>query len=137
MVVLGMKHFRVLVIAFALTGLLNTPAVAQTSFRSYGDELALLFCSYVRANDSTAFRNKLRELRLRIRDIYPRIRCNGESMIQFAAHSQSHDIGRFIAHSVLIEDLNDVGDLSWVKQLEHDHPISQALRERTDSSLQK
>ncbi|SFR45956.1 Protein of unknown function [Pseudidiomarina maritima] len=111
--------------------LLTSGAVgAQPALATFGDDVALLFCSQVRHNNSQDFRNKLREYRLRIRDIYPRIRCNGESMIQFAHHSGSAEIGRFIANSVLIRDLYDVGDVSWARQLPQQNSIRQVIEER-------
>lgn len=111
--------------------LLTSGAVgAQPALATFGDDVALLFCSQVRHNNSQDFRNKLREYRLRIRDIYPRIRCNGESMIQFAHHSGSAEIGRFIANSVLIRDLYDVGDVTWARQLPQQNSIRQVIEDR-------
>lgn len=104
--------------------------VAQPALATFGDDVALLFCSQVRHNNSQDFRNKLREYRLRIRDIYPRIRCNGETMIQFAHHSGSAEIGRFIANSVLVRDLYDVGDVRWVRQLPEQNTIRQVIEAR-------
>ncbi|WP_157980809.1 DUF3718 domain-containing protein [Pseudidiomarina marina] len=103
---------------------------AQPMLSSFGDDMALLFCSQIRHNNSYDFRNKLREYRLRIRDIYPRVRCNGETMIQFAQRNGSFDIGRFIAHSVLIDDLYEVGDANWIRQLPEQNTIRQAIEER-------
>jgi|SRR5690554_3414331 len=131
----GIKHLSVLVALIVTVGLL-LPTQAQAQYRENGDDLALLFCSLVQANDTHNFRNQLRELRLRIRDIYSRIRCNNQSMIQFAATSNSYEIGRFIAHSVLPEDLRSSGDLNWVQQLNDDHPIADVVIERTNIKSQ-
>lgn len=127
----GGKAVNALAVIFISSVLVCYSAASQAQSRSDSDDLALLFCSYVQANDSTGFRNTLRNLRLRLRDIYPRIRCNNHSMIQFAAISNSYDIGRFIAHSVLVDDLHRSGDIAWVENLESTHPIAEVVRERS------
>lgn len=131
------QHLAVLTLALAMMGSLSLPVAAQSSYQSSSDELALLFCGYVRANDAANFRNKLRELRLRLRDIYTGVRCNQSSMIQFAAQNNAIDVGRFIAHSVLIQDLNEAGDLHWLDQVGIEHPIAAALHQRIDAKLQE
>lgn len=128
------SRLRLLTLSCVLIGALSSPAAAQTSMNLFGDDLALLFCSHVLSNDSNAFRNKLRGHRLRIRDIYPRIRCNGDTMIQFAERHGSLEIGRLIAHSVLHADLEQAGDLNWAQQLPANHPINIVLRERFEST---
>ncbi len=128
------SRLRLLTLSCVLIGVFNSPASAQVSMNSFGDDLALLFCSHVLTNDSNAFRNKLREHRLRIRDIYPRIRCNGQTMIQFAEQHGSTEIGLLIVHSVLHADLHQAGDLSWAQKLPYNHPINSVLRERFEST---
>jgi hypothetical protein len=122
---------KILLTVMSTALLLTSGAVgSQPALATFGDDVALLFCSQVRHNNSQDFRNKLREYRLRIRDIYPSIRCNGESMIQFAHHSGSAEIGRFIANSVLIRDLYDVGDVTWARQLPQQNSIRQVIEDR-------
>ena len=130
MVFNGCKPLGVLAMTILSVGLgsFSTPSYAQ--YQTNTDDVALLFCSYIQTNDSTSFRNTLREQRLRLRDIYPRIRCNNYSMIQFATVSGSHEIGRFIAHSVLVEDMQSVGDINWIQQLEATDPIAEVVRQR-------
>lgn len=128
------SQLRLLTVSCVLIGVFSSPTSAQVGMNSFGDDLALLFCSHVLTNDSNAFRNKLREHRLRIRDIYPRIRCNGETMIQFAERHGSIDIGRLITHSVLHADLKQAGDLIWARKLPANHPINVVLRERFEST---
>lgn len=122
-----------LVILVTSCMLFSASANSHAQSRSNSEDLALLFCSYVQANDSNRFRNLLRNMRLRIRDLYPRIRCNNYSLIQFAAVSNSYDIGRFIAHSVRVDDLHQTGDLQWVDSLEPTHPIAEVILERSDT----
>jgi hypothetical protein len=127
---LGTTKNSLLTVVSAALLLTSGVVGAQPTLATFGDDVALLFCSQVRHNNSQDFRNKLREYRLRIRDIYPSIRCNGESMIQFAHHSGSVEIGRFIANSVLIRDLYEVGDVSWARQLPEQNNIRQVIEGR-------
>ncbi|QGT96647.1 DUF3718 domain-containing protein [Pseudidiomarina andamanensis] len=132
-----MKGFGMARTSFIITmsmGLVMTSgaAVAQSMLPSFGDDVALLFCSQVRHNNASEFRNKLREYRLRIRDIYPHIRCNGETMIQFAQRNGSFEIGRFIAYSVLIDDLHKLGDATWAQNLPQQNRIRQVIDERLE-----
>ena len=136
-----MKGFEIARASFTITmsmALLMTSgaAVAQPVMATFGDDVALLFCSQVRHNDANEFRNKLREYRLRIRDIYPRVRCNGETMIQFAQRNGSIEIGRFIAHSVLIDDLHELGDALWARQLPEQNSIRQVIQARLEQVSQ-
>lgn len=136
-----MKGFEIAHASFTITmsmALLMTSgaAVAQPVMATFGDDVALLFCSQVRHNDANEFRNKLREYRLRIRDIYPRVRCNGETMIQFAQRNGSIEIGRLIAHSVLIDDLHELGDALWARQLPEQNSIRQVIQARLEQVSQ-
>src|SRR5690554_6056788 len=104
--------------------------VAQTYITSIGDELALLFCSQVRYNNTSQFRSTLREYRLRIRDVYPRVRCNGETMIQFSHRHQAADIGRLMVENLRAQDLEASQDFAWSQRLASQNPIRQAIEGR-------
>ncbi len=111
----------------------QAPASATPTLVDRDRQLALLFCSYVRANDSIAFRNKLRDFRLRIRNIYSSIRCNDKTMIQFAAASEAYEIGSMIATRVPSRDLRTTGDAQWAAQKPHStNPIVHIIQERLD-----
>lgn len=103
---------------------------AQTYMASVGDELALLFCSQVRYNRTNEFRSTLREYRLRIRDVYPRVRCNGETMIQFSHRHQAADIGRLMVENLRAQDLEASQDFAWSQRLTSQDPIRQAIEGR-------
>lgn len=61
---------------------LMQPVAAQSYVES--EEIALIFCSYVRDNQTARLQRKLRDLRMRLRDVYSQIRCNDATLIQFA-----------------------------------------------------
>ncbi|CAB0151085.1 hypothetical protein PSI9734_01500 [Pseudidiomarina piscicola] len=105
------------------------PAKAQSIFES--DEVALVFCAYVRDNQTQRLQRKLRDLRIRLRDIYSHIRCNNATLIQFAVKNRANDIGRFIARSVNLNDLKEVGDYQWMhEQNLLDSPIGETISAR-------
>ncbi|MDX1705286.1 DUF3718 domain-containing protein [Pseudidiomarina sp.] len=115
----------------AAIGTLLPVSPARAQALSGTDELALVFCTYVRDNDSNRLRSKLRAERMRMRDIYSSVRCNDSSLIQFALRHKSYEIGRYIAASVEAEDLLASGDYEWARQHQLlDNPIGQVLRSR-------
>lgn len=104
---------------------------APMQYRFPSEEIALVFCAYVRDNDTTRLQNKMRELRIRMRDVYTNIRCNGASLVQFALKTNSQDVGSFIVRSVTLNDLREVNDYEWaVQQGYADTVIGTALQER-------
>lgn len=94
------------------------PAQSATQRYAKSERIALVFCSYVRDDDTVRLQHKLRDLRVRMRDMYTSIRCNNASLIQFALANDSHNIGSFIARSVPIDALQEMGDYQWAHERE-------------------
>lgn len=114
--------------AIVLTPLIQ-PASAQSFIES--EEVALVFCSYVRDNDTVRLQRKLRDLRIRLRDVYSHLRCNNATLIQFAVKNNANDIGTFIARSVSLDDIREVGDLEWMRESNLlETPIGETLASR-------
>lgn len=128
-----MKRFIATGLAtFMATAMLIPSSHALTAKNVFqSSDLALLFCTYVRNNDTLRLQHKLRDLRMRLRDVYPQVRCNGASLVQFAMQSNSNDIGTFIARSVNPKDMLEVGDLEFAKQRDLlQTSIGQTLQQR-------
>ena len=128
-----MKRFIATWLAAATTAAMLTPSThaltAKNAFES--SDLALLFCTYVRNNDTLRLQHKLRDLRMRLRDVYPQVRCNGASLIQFAMQNNSNDIGAFIVRSVNPSDMQEMGDMEWAEQRDMlQSTIGQTLQQR-------
>lgn len=101
------------------------------SHTAQANELALSMCTYVQGDDTMRMRKKLRDSRVRVRDVYTSIQCNGQSMLQFAMTNGSNDIGEFIVRSLAPEDLTSTGDIEWAQSNGHDgSPIAAAIKER-------
>jgi len=60
------------------------------------DNLSLRICEYIQANDKNRLRSFLKQNKLKIRNIYDGLECNGSNLLIFAAKSQSLEVGEFI-----------------------------------------
>lgn len=110
-------------------------AVAATgvtfSKNAEANELALSLCTYVQGDDTMRMRKKLRDARVRVRDIYSGIQCNGQSLLQFAMSNGSQDIGEFIVGRLSVDELKDSGDYSWAQSNGHgSSAIAVAIKDR-------
>ena len=81
---------KILLIASILA---TTAVIAPTA---QADNLSLRICEYVQANDKNRLRSFLKQNKLKIRNIYDGLTCNGDNLMIFAAKSQSLEVGEFI-----------------------------------------
>ncbi|WP_110013601.1 MULTISPECIES: DUF3718 domain-containing protein [Idiomarina] len=110
-------------------------AVAATgvtfSKSAEANELALSLCTYVQGDDTMRMRKKLRDARVRVRDIYTGIQCNGQSLLQFAMSNGSQDIGEFIVGRLSVDELKASGDYEWAQSNGHgSSAIAVAIKDR-------
>ena len=95
------------------------------------NELALSLCTYVQGDDTMRMRKKLRDSRVRIRDVYTGIQCNGQSLLQFAMSNGSNDVGTFMVGRLAVDELKASGDYEWAQANGHGNSaIAQAIKER-------
>ena len=73
--------------------LASTVVIAPTA---QADNLSLRICEYVQANDKNRLRSFLKQNKLKIRNIYNDLSCNGDNIMIFAAKSNSLEVGEFI-----------------------------------------
>lgn len=96
-------------------------------------DLALNLCTYVQGDDRMRMRQRIREERIRLRQVYDGVRCNGMSLIQFALSNGSDDIGTFMVSQLPGSALASAGELDWAESNGYgDTATAQAIRERTD-----
>ena len=81
---------KVLLIASLLASSAVIAPIAQA------DNLSLRICEYVQANDKNRLRSFLKQNKLKIRNIYDGLACNGDNLMIFAAKSNSLEVGEFI-----------------------------------------
>lgn len=103
----------------------SKPAQAQ--------DLALNLCTYAQGDDRLRMRQRIREERIRLRQVYEGVRCNDLSLIQFALSHGSMDIAAFMVGQLPASTLGRSGDLQWAEANGFgDSDVAQAIRERTD-----
>lgn len=94
--------------ALSITALVSPVAVAD-------DQLAASMCDYVAADDKNRLRKVLSDYRLRLRNIYDGVVCNGESLIRHAFKSNAADVGEFIVKQLPGSAVSASGDIAWAE----------------------
>ncbi len=80
-----------------LTSAICAAVVMSVTPASYAnDSMALRICEYVQANDKQRLRKFLKKQKIKIRNIYDDLRCNGDNLLIFGAKSSALDVGEFI-----------------------------------------
>lgn len=64
------------------------------------DSTAKRICEYISVDDKTRLRSFLKQNKLKIRNIYKGLTCNGDNLLVFAARSKALDSGEFIIGKV-------------------------------------
>ncbi|MGL4615292.1 MAG: DUF3718 domain-containing protein [Shewanella sp.] len=96
---------RVMPIALAaLIGLggVSVPVTASAE----AAPLVASFCDYVNANDKNRLRKKLKESRVKLRQVYSGISCDGQSLLRTALTANATDAGEFVAKRLSGKELN-------------------------------
>ncbi|MGE6435331.1 DUF3718 domain-containing protein [Shewanella baltica] len=107
-----------------------TPAVADV------DPLVASICDYVKANDKNRLRKKLKESRVKLRQIYSGISCDGASLLRTAYGASANDAGEFVAKRLSVTELSvaeadGMTIQAWAEANGHgDSPITAAVKER-------
>ena len=94
--------------ALTVAALVSPVAVAD-------DQLAASMCDYVAADDKNRLRKVLSDYRLRLRNIYDGVVCNGESLIRHAFKSNAADVGEFIVKQLPGSAVSASGDIAWAE----------------------
>lgn len=72
------------------------------------DQLVANICNYVQADDKNRLRKKLKENRVKLRNIYSDISCNGDSLLRTAMKSGSDKVGTFVTKRLSLSVLQAV-----------------------------
>lgn len=92
--------------------------VASMSFSSTAsanDQLAVSLCEYVAANDKGGLRSKLKSSRIKIRNIFDSVFCNGNNLLRHAIASNAVDAGEYIIKNLPKSKLADGADITWAE----------------------
>ena len=79
------------------TALISTAIVGSVSFTTpaKADDLYVLatsLCEYTKANDRNEIRKRLKKSRVKLRNVYDAIECNGQKLYQFAEANNATDV---------------------------------------------
>lgn len=104
------------------------------------DQLAANICNYVQADDKNRLRKKLKETRVKLRNVYQDISCDGDSLLRFAMKSGANDVGAFVAKRLSTTDLaakeaDGQNILEWAEANGHSAlAMTSAIKERLAGS---
>ncbi|WOT04546.1 DUF3718 domain-containing protein [Shewanella youngdeokensis] len=100
------------------------------------DQLAANICNYVVSDDKNRLRKKLKESRVKLRNIYRGVTCNGDSLLRTAMKSNANAVGTFVAKRIPVADLGKAESdgltiTAWADNNGHkDSEITSAIKSR-------
>ncbi|MDB2356447.1 MULTISPECIES: DUF3718 domain-containing protein [unclassified Pseudoalteromonas] len=107
-----------------LSTLLVVTAVVSGSFAfsapaKANDQLAVSICEYIAADDKNRLRSKLKSSRVKIRNVYDAIQCNGNNLVRHAIASNAVDAGEYVVKNLSKSSLADGADIAWAESNGH------------------
>ncbi len=121
---------------FKLSKLIVITAVAAGSLMytvpaKANDQLAVSICEYIAADDKNRLRSKLKSSRVKIRNIYDAIQCNGNNLLRHAVVSNAVDSGEYIVKNLSKSALSDGADIAWAEGNVHGgSPLIAVIKDR-------
>jgi len=112
---------------FAATSFISAPVAAN-------EQLAQSICSYVAADSKTNLRKTLSDNRLRLRNVYEGIVCDGLPLVRHAIKHNAADTASFIISQLPGSQVAASGDIEWANSNGFaSSPIIAAIKERSAS----
>ncbi|ABZ75486.1 conserved hypothetical protein [Shewanella halifaxensis HAW-EB4] len=130
---------RLLSLSIATLIVASSISVSSTATANQ-DQLAANICNYVQADDKNRLRKKLKESRVKLRNIYSGVSCGGDSLLRTALKSGSNKVGTFVAKRLPASDLNEVeadgqSIVAWAESNGHGgSEITVAIKDRIAGS---
>lgn len=95
------------------------------------DQLAVSICEYIAADDKNRLRSKLKSSRVKIRNIFDAVKCNGNNMLRHAIESGAADAGEYIVKNLSKSSLADGADIAWAESNGHGgSPLIAVIKDR-------
>ncbi|WP_404341076.1 DUF3718 domain-containing protein [Pseudoalteromonas mariniglutinosa] len=94
-------------------------SLAYSAPAKANDQLAISICEYIAADDKNRLRNTLKTSRVKIRNIFGAVLCNGNNMLRHAIASNAADTGEFIVKNLSKNELADGADIAWAEANGH------------------
>ena len=115
-----------------LIAVFATPFFATSA--SANDQVAESICAYIAANDKNSLRKTLSDSRIRIKNVYDGVSCDGLPMIRFAIKNNAADAAEFIIKQLPGSVVGKMGDSEWAASNGFGaSPIINAIKERSAS----
>jgi len=119
--------------ALSVIAVVVSPLFAITP-ASADDQIAQSLCAYVAANDKNSIRKTLSDNRMRIKNVYDGIQCDGLPLIRFAIKNNATDAAEFIVKQLPGSQVAKSGDLEWATSNGFAaSPIIEAIKARSAS----
>jgi len=117
---------KLLVAAAIASGSFAYTAPAQAS-----DQLAISICEYIAADDKNRLRSKLKSSRVKVRNIYDSVLCNGNNLLRHAIASNAVDAGEYVVKNLSKSSLEDGADITWAEANGHgSSPLIAVIKDR-------
>lgn len=95
------------------------------------ENIAVSLCSFVAEDNRNQVRKVLSDNKLNMRNIYSNIRCNNESLLQFAIRNDALDTGTFIVKQMPAKILADSDYEGWAAENGFaDNPLVNIIKTR-------
>ncbi len=121
-----MKYITTLVLGMMISSCLLFSLPIQAN-----DQLAASLCDYVAADDKKRLRKKLKEARIKIRNVFDGVSCGGNNLLRHAIANNANGAGEFIVKKLPKSVLASSGDFDWANANGHSaSPIAAAIKDR-------
>jgi len=121
-----MKLLSVVLVVTTLSAgfLVAKPAMAD-------DALVVSICNFVAADDKNRLRKKLKSSKVKLRNIYDGVTCNGLSLLQFSMSKKANNVGKYIVKRLPGSKLKSGTDMNWATENGFsDSEIAAAIKKR-------
>lgn len=98
----------------ALIALTTLPLFATAPAQA-NQQIAASLCSYIAANDKNSLRKTLSDSKIRIKNVYDGVSCDGLPMLRFAIKHNAADAGEFIVKQLPSSFVANGGDIEWAQ----------------------
>lgn len=112
------------VVGLSASLLVSAPAVAN-------DALVVSVCNFVAADDKNRLRKKLKSAKVKLRNIYDGVVCNGLTLLQFSMSKNANNVGKYIVKRLPGSKLKSGTEITWAQDNGFsDSEIVFAIKER-------
>lgn len=70
-------------------------------------------CDTVESDNKSRFRKKLKDARVKLRNIYDGVTCGGMNLVRYAMQSKADSVGEFIVSRMPASHFAGSGDADW------------------------